>query len=280
MNIINSLKEISANYELFILDIFGVIHDGDDPYPGIVEMIDYLGTQNKKIAFLSNAPRRSEKALKALEKFGINENMFDFILTSGEHAYYYFEVQKKLKYFYIGPEKDRDLLVGLPHQEVAIAEDADVAIATGLDLGQTVDDVMPQLKSIKAADLMLHCINPDLYVHKKSGRSHICAGAIAKAYNKLGGEVQFYGKPFQGVYDEVIDEFEISRKKVLCVGDSLETDIRGANMANLDSVFISSGMHRKQLDLEIGQKPDAKQTEKLCQEFKVSPTYILSSFGS
>lgn len=280
MKLINSLKEITAKYELFILDIFGVIHDGDDPYPNIVEMIDYLGSQNKKIVFLSNAPRRSEKAIKALEKFGINENMFDFILTSGEHAYYYFEVQDKLKYYYIGPAKDRDLLKGLAHEEVSDANQADIAIATGLEPEQVVTDVENQLHDINKANLTLHCINPDLYVHKKNGRSHICAGAIAKSYKELGGTVEFYGKPFQGVYDEIIDEFECSKKHILCVGDSFETDIKGANMSNLDSVLISSGMHRKDLNLEIGQTPNMEEVEKLCRKFSVTPNYILSLFGN
>lgn len=280
MKLINSLKDISKNYELFIIDIFGVIHDGDDAYPNIISMIDYLGKKQKKIVFLSNAPRRSEKAIKALAKFGINENMFDFILTSGEHAYYYFEVQNKLKYFYIGPEKDRDLLEGLPHIEVAQTDDADIAIATGLDPHQQVTDILPKLESVKAAKLTLHCINPDLYVHKKNGHSHICAGAIAQKYQELGGKVEFYGKPFQGVYDEVIDEFEFSKKEILCIGDSLETDIKGANMAGLDSVFISSGMHRNQLNLEIGETPELQQVEKLCQKFGVKPNYILSLFGN
>jgi len=280
MKLLNSIKEIVPNYKLLILDIFGVIHDGVETYPQVIEMIDYLGAQDKRIVFLSNAPRRSERAIETLESFGINENMYDFILTSGEHAFYHFEVLDKLKYFYIGPEKDRGLLNGTPHEEVANANDADIAIATGLTPEQVVDDVMPQIEAIKNAGLTLHCINPDLYVHKKNGRSHICAGAIADTYKEMGGKVEYYGKPYQGVYDEIMDEFEFSKNEILCVGDGLDTDIKGATNAGFDSVLVTSGMHRKQLDLEIGNTPDVKKVEALCKQYGSSPTYILSLFGN
>ena len=135
--IINDFKDVIPQYELFIVDIFGVIHDGLELYPKVFENIKEIATQNKNFVFLSNAPRRAKKAAQALHNFGISKDMYNFILTSGEFAFNYFaDLEKKniiKKYYYLGPEKDHDLLDGTQHIEVTDPMQADIAITTGLD---------------------------------------------------------------------------------------------------------------------------------------------------
>jgi HAD superfamily hydrolase (TIGR01459 family) len=281
---IKNIFEIADNYELFILDLFGVIHDGNELYPNSIATVKKLREMGKKICFLSNAPRRAVVASQKLIEFGIIEGEdYEHILTSGEHAFHSFKALQEnneiIKYFYFGPEKDHDLLRDLKHEEVTDVKEADLAISTGLEPHQTVDDVEKELDMLYEQGLEVHCINPDKFVHKKSGRSHICAGAIAEKYISMGGEVSYYGKPYSGIYQEVLTLFpEISKEKILCVGDGMDTDIMGANNAHLDSLLISSGMHRSVLETEIGEVAKDEKIQLLFEEHLAKPTYISSLF--
>lgn len=281
MKIINDFSEVIPQYELFIVDIFGVIHDGLALYPKVFENINSIKNQNKHFVFLSNAPRRASRAQKALHDFGITSNLYDFIVTSGEHAFNHFNNLKSepLKYYYFGPEKDKGLLDDTHHQMVNSPKNADIAISTGLDPDQQVNDIMPQLNEIKAENLILHCINPDKFVHKQNGKSHICAGSIADAYLKMGGKVKYYGKPYFPIYESILSKFpHIPKNKILCIGDGMETDIKGANNANIESVLITSGMHVKELNTSIGTLPTINSVETLTKKYHSLPTYLSPLF--
>jgi HAD superfamily hydrolase (TIGR01459 family) len=278
MKIINSLREVIDSYKLFIIDIYGVIHDGTDLYPDVLEALKYLKLQDKKIIFLSNAPRRSARTIKVLHDLGITEEHYDYLLTSGEFAYYHFEEEAKLKYYYLGPEQDKYLLEGTIHEEVSNPKDANIAIVTGLTPEQKVDDLLPEIEAIRSANLEMHCINPDIFVIKKNNKSHFCAGAIAVKYKELGGKVVYYGKPYSDIYDEVIAEFNYKKSDILCIGDGLHTDIKGANENALDSLLITSGMHINELGLDYGETPDMQKLENLCKDYAAIPNYVASLF--
>ena len=283
IKIIDDFKAIIPQYELFIVDIFGVIHDGLELYPKVFENIQEIAKQNKHFVFLSNAPRRAIKAEKALNNFGISKDMYDFVLTSGEFAFKYFKNLEKQniikKYYYLGPEKDRDLLAESKHIEVTTAKKADLAICTGLDPDQQVSDFMPQIEEIKATNLELHCINPDKFVHKQSGASHICAGAIAQKYLSMQGKVKYYGKPFTPIYEQILQSFpNIDKSKILCIGDGMETDIKGANQAGLTATLITSGMHVKELNTNIGTIATEAEILNLCKKYQAQPDFIAALF--
>ena len=279
MTIITDTFAIAEDYDLFILDLFGVIHDGTDLYPNSQETVKKLRKLNKKICFLSNAPRRASRAIEKLTEFGINEGEdYDAIITSGEYAYSCFSKQDMMNYFYFGPEKDRDLLKGLGHKETSV-ESADIAVSTGLEPHENVDSVTNELAAIKARNLELYCINPDLFVHKKCGKSHICAGSIALKYQEMGGKVKYFGKPHLGIYESVFSLFPaIKKDKILAVGDGMHTDIKGAEQAQIDSLLISSGMHRKFLGLEIGEVASPNKISSLIEKYKTTPKFISSLF--
>ena len=194
MKLINNALEIIDPYKLIIIDLFGVIHDGDVAFPTSIATVKAIRESGKKICFLSNAPRRAENTKKKLAEFNINFSIdYDYILTSGEYAYHVFKAKEKaqniLKYYYFGPEKDRDLLEGSKHIETS-AEEADIAIATGLEPHQKIDDFAAEIALSKKFNLKLYCINPDKFVLKAGDKSHFCSGLIAKEYIKLGGKVR------------------------------------------------------------------------------------------
>lgn len=284
MNFKSGIKELVNNYEYFIFDIWGVVHDGSAAYPNVVEVISYLRSKNRKICFLSNAPRRAAKVALVLEKFGITPDLYDFILTSGEAAYLDLEKNQKnnfqdfgQNYLYIGPEKDRDLLEGLNYNMVDSASQADVAITTGFDNDySTIEEKLPQIKDAKDFNLPMLCVNPDLIVIRQSGLELLCAGEIAKEYKKMGGEVSYYGKPYETVYKMVCKIFKCSdTSKMLAIGDALETDVKGASSFGIDSALVTSGILSNILGTKYGQEADRDKLEKVLNESQIFPQFII-----
>jgi HAD superfamily hydrolase (TIGR01459 family) len=286
MQLISSFKEIYNQYDYFIFDIWGVIHDGSKSYAGALETILFLRQNGKKICFLSNAPRRAFKVAKVLEKFGITKNLYDFILSSGEETF--IDLQKNQQngfkdfgqnYFYIGPKKDSDLLEGLDYFKVNEASLAHFAITTGFDNDDSVlAEKLSQIIDAKKQNLKLICVNPDMIVVKQNGKEIICAGTLALEYQKLGGEVIFYGKPFLSAYKTVCEIFNHPQnKKILMIGDGMETDIKGANNFGIDSVLVTGGILSKSTKTIYNQLPNQKQLEKIFNQYQLFPNFVISN---
>ncbi len=283
-----NIAVIADNYDYFILDLWGVIHDGTKIYPGVLESLKYLRKLNKKICFLSNAPRRSAKVAELLNRLGISEELYDFIITSGEATYLYLEANRGKEliglaknniyhYYYIGPQKDADLLNGLGYKEASDASAADFAMTTGFDDDNyNVDEKLPQLKEAVANNLTLICVNPDLVVIKQSGEELLCAGVLALEYQKLGGKVVYFGKPYKLVYEQVLQLFSTNDKtRILAVGDGIETDILGANKNQIDSALIAGGILANKLQIKYGELPSAGLMQKICDQYQTYPTFVL-----
>jgi len=295
----SGIKELSSSYDYFIFDVWGVLHDGSTAYPGAIEAISFLRKEGKKICFLSNAPRRSYKVAEVLGKLGFTPDLYDFILTSGEAAF--LDLKKNQEngfknfgknYFYIGPQKDIDLLDGLDYVRVDEAAKANVAITTGFD-GETstLAEKLPQAIEAKKYNLPMLCVNPDLIVVKQNGLEMICAGALAREYEKIGGEVFYYGKPFSAVYKMVCEIFTNSEnkqntsvsfeadflKRSIAIGDGLETDIKGANDFHIDSVLITGGILANSLGINHQQTADKARLEAVCKSHQLFPKFVISS---
>jgi len=286
MEILSSFKKIADNYEYFIFDIWGVIHDGNQLYPSVIETLKYLKSKNKKICLLSNAPRRSDKAKLALEKLGIDKSFYDFILTSGESAFEDLKDNQNKNYnrfgknyLYIGPTKDMDLLEGLDYQMVLRPELANFAIATGFDHDNSIlQEKLPLAIEANNYKLIMLCINPDLIVVKQNGQEMICAGLIGLEYGKMGGVVNYYGKPFKIVYDMVFEKYNNPPKsKFLAVGDSLETDIKGSNDYGIDSILLTGEILSNELNVKFWQDPKIENINNICDRYNVYPKHIISN---
>ncbi len=284
----NNIIEAASDYEYLIFDVWGVVHDGTSAYAGVVDAIKTLRNSGKKICFLSNAPRRSFKVAEVLKKYGITSDLYDFILTSGEATF--LDLQKNedenykkfgQNYFYIGPQKDLDLLDGLNYKITSDASAADFAVATGFDGDNSVlAEKMPQLLQAAQYNLPLICVNPDLIVVKQNGLELICAGVLANEYKKLNGEVLYYGKPFAAVYHKVCELFNTSDKskmlgKMLAIGDGMETDIKGAVDFGIDSVLITGGILSNKLQIKYGEMADKNKLETICKNYQLYPTFVI-----
>ena len=268
MKTIGSLSSIIDRYDALILDLWGVVHDGSTLYPGILEVLAQLKSANKKVIFLSNAPRRSHKVVAVLQQLGVDKSMYMEAVSSGEMGYRWLKESTDWgkHYLYIGPSKDADVLDGLDYQRVDDLKQADFLLNVGFGSEeQSTDDWMPLLRGARGAGLAMMCLNPDLVVVKQSGERYACAGELAGQYERLGGKVVWFGKPYPQVYEYCFNALATEKKRVLAIGDSLHTDIKGAQDAKIDSVLVTGGI----------LKSEAHRLGELCEEYKVEPTYMM-----
>lgn len=281
---LTSLTPLIEHYDAFIVDLWGVIHDGRERYPGVLEALSYLRSNNKKIIFLSNAPRRSSKAKKVLNQLGITENLYDKIITSGEVV---FDIMMSntlnlgKSFVIIGPDKDDDLLDDALHlNHVNDLTCANFIVATGFDHDDSViDDIMPQLNEAIKHKLPMICANPDIEVVRQDGTRALCAGVIAQTYEKMGGHVICYGKPHQDVYHHCFNYFaDIPLSRIAAIGDNLDTDIQGATQQKIDSYLIAGGILADIFNIQHGQLPNTLELEKYCSQKGIFPTGVLPAF--
>ena len=242
------LKSIADNYDLFFIDLWGVVHNGIKLYEDSIEVLDNLSKAKKNFILLTNAPRPNESVINFLKKIGLKK-YFENVFTSGEaaHKYLISHLGKK-NFFHIGPPRDFDLFKNIEKNNVLNIEDADYFLCTGLFEDQENDlNYYKKLLSNHTSKKMI-CTNPDLIVDRGEEREY-CAGSVAKSFEEIKGEVIYFGKPHPPVYNLSTN---IINKKVLCIGDNLNTDIKGANIQNFDSLLITNGIHRKEiLDTEL-----------------------------
>ena len=242
------LKSIINRYDLFFIDLWGVVHNGIELYENSINVLDNLAAAKKDFVLLTNAPRPNETVINFLKKMGLKK-YFENVFTSGEaaHKYLISHLGKK-NFFHIGPPRDFDLFKNIEKNNVLNIEDADYFLCTGLFEDQENDlDYYKKLLSNHTSKKMI-CTNPDLIVDRGEEREY-CAGSVAKSFEEIKGEVIYFGKPHPPVYNLSTN---IINKKVLCIGDNLNTDIKGANIQNFDSLLITSGIHRKEiLDTEL-----------------------------
>ena len=242
------VKSIVKRYDLFFIDLWGVIHNGIKLYENSIDVLDNLTAAKKDFVLLTNAPRPNLTVISFLKKIGLKK-YFENVYTSGEaaHKYLISEFNKK-KFFHIGPPRDYDLFKNIENNNFLNIEDADYILCTGLFDDQENDlNYYKNLLSNHISKKMI-CTNPDLIVDRGEQREY-CAGSVAKSFEEIKGKVIYFGKPHPPVYNLSTN---IKNKRVLCIGDNLNTDIKGANIQNFDSLLITNGIHRKEiLELEL-----------------------------
>ena len=243
MRKLNHLSEISNNYDTFIIDLWGVMHNGIKLNSNAIEAIENLTTISKKIVFLSNAPRPSLKVINFLLKMGMDKKYLSSVITSGEAAMYAINQNKFGKtFFHLGPPRDTSVFDKVKENKTNI-DQCDFILCTGLfdDHDNDLNFYREFLK--KHISKQFICTNPDLTVHR-GNIEELCAGSIAKVFEELGGKVSYFGKPHPEVYNLCFNK----KEKVLAIGDNLRTDIKGANNLNLDCIFITDGVHRDEMN--------------------------------
>ena len=272
MRKLNHLSEVFDTYDTFIIDLWGVMHNGVKLNEKAITAVDKLKKNSKKIVFLSNAPRPSNKVVEFLVKMGMDKKYLTNIMTSGEAAMYAINENKFGKtFFHLGPPRDSSVFEKVKDNLTTI-NSCDFILCTGLFDEDDPSLNKPQLHEndldyyknflIKHISKKLLCTNPDLTVHR-GNKEEYSAGYIAKIFEELGGKVIYYGKPHKEIYEMCFK----TNEKVLAIGDNLRTDIKGANNLHIDCLFISNGVHRNEFS-------NNSELEKLLKKYQVKANYI------
>jgi HAD superfamily hydrolase (TIGR01459 family) len=238
------LKSIANNYDIFYIDLWGVIHNGIKLHEGAIFTLNKLLEIDKDFVLLTNAPRPTHVVNTQLEKMGMKKKLRDHVFTSGQAALTYLIKLYSTKYFFhIGPPKDFDLFNDFKNYKSKEIDKCEYLLCTGLfdDYNQDLNYYKDLFE--KHINKKMICTNPDLIVDKGNERE-LCAGSVAMVFEKMGGEVVYFGKPHPEVYNQSIDN---NNKKILSIGDNLNTDIKGANLLNYDSLLISNGVHKNEI---------------------------------
>ncbi len=254
--ILDGFAPLAGRYDGFIVDLWGVMHDGAQVFPAALDCLTRLHGLNKRIVILSNAPRRVSAIQERNEQLGLPAALSHGVMSSGEDTWNHLARRPDDWYralgtrcYHLGPERDFNMRAGLGGY--SFADDlgaADFILMTGtLGTEETVGDYEDFLRTAAGHGLPMICANPDLEVIR-DGKPEICAGAVAARYEAMGAEVRYHGKPHAGIYDACFDILEgVSRARIAAIGDSLRTDIAGANAVGIDGIFIMGGLQARDL---------------------------------
>lgn len=243
--LLTRFRDIAPDYDGLICDIWGVLHNGATAFTAACDALKHFRSEHGRVVLLTNAPRPAKDLEEQFRRFGVPLDCCDAIVTSGAAAHDDLArraANGKLAMLHLGPERDRNIFVGL-NVELSDIAHAQIVLCTGLynDDTETPDDYREMLNAMQARGLVMLCANPDLVV-QRGGKLVFCAGALAQAYEKIGGSVVYYGKPHRPIYDAVLSELSGARR-LLAIGDGLNTDIMGANAMGIDALFIADGIH-------------------------------------
>lgn len=246
---IQGLSAIAGDYRYVLCDAWGVVHNGVKAYSGAVEALRRCREMGYVTLIITNAPRPKESVIEQFERFGVDHGAFDDIVTSGEAASDHLAARLGTRILHIGTERDLPIYDGIDVRLVD-EEDAELVSCTGLfdDENETPDDYVDRMSRWKERGLPMLCANPDKVVER--GHKLIwCAGALAERYAAMGGETTIVGKPHRPIYETAMARFAsitgkpVDTKRVLAIGDALETDLRGARDFGLDALFVTAGIH-------------------------------------
>ncbi|EKS35107.1 TIGR01459 family HAD-type hydrolase [Afipia clevelandensis] len=244
-----NLRELTKDVDVILSDVWGVIHDGVKGFLPACQALQSFREQGGTVIMITNAPRPADSVQRQLRKMEISDETYDAIVSSGDLTRTYVASHLGQSFFMIGPERDNPMLRGLD-VKLTTLEKADTIICTGPfnDEVETEEDYREMMEEARKRNLTFICANPDIVV-ERGHRLITCAGAIAELYRSLGGETIFYGKPHRPIYDRALELAAEKRGKttplnrVLAIGDSVRTDLTGANRMGMDCLFLTRGIH-------------------------------------
>lgn len=279
--ILSGLHEIADQYDHFILDIFGVIHDGIVPFEGTLRCLQALKDAGKQTCLLSNSPRRVDGTTGQMDLMGISRDLYDHAVTSGEATYLALRDRDETlgdDCWFIGTSVVSEILEGLDLNLVDGPENASFILNSipGTE-SSAVELLKKQLQVAADKGLPMICANPDLVV-SIGNTQYQCAGTFAAYYeDQLGGKVIYHGKPHAPVYEMCYELLGAPDKSKICaIGDSFHTDITGANGFGVDSVMNLVGIHWE--EVLTGGRIDPKKMHDMLTNASTHPTYMLAGF--
>lgn len=285
MTIIEGLSEVADRYALFLVDQWGVLHDGQSPHDGAIGALLALRAIGKKIVILSNSSKRISVTLPRMADMGFGPDCYDHCVTSGDEVWQALNARSEPFYaalgrccFFFSWDGDTSMLDGLDLTGTGDIEEADFILNAGMQSGTVnLDAYEPVLHRAVARGLPMICANPDFVSVAPDGSLNICPGATARRYEEIGGNVDYRGKPHAPVYERCFLH-EPGARPVLAIGDSLYHDIGGANGACIDSLFVASGIHGADAGINVAGALDPNCLSALYVKEGQTPTYAMTRF--
>jgi HAD superfamily hydrolase (TIGR01459 family) len=268
--VVPGLAAVAERYDAYVLDQWGVMHDGRRPYEGAVEAMQRLREARKRVVILSNSGQRSAPNEAALERLGFGRSLWDDLVSAGEDAWRALKADPPGRRWLVFGDPQR--LAGLDFTPVEKVEEAECLVALRMDEPELTGYDAIFAKAL-ARGLLLVCANPDHW-RFADGVLLPAPGTFAERYAAMGGRVQWHGKPHAHIYETALASLGVSRGRVLCVGDSMHHDVRGGRDAGLATALVTAGIHRDVL----GEPPDPVALGRLEAEAGAVPDYILSAF--
>ncbi|MBI3504154.1 MAG: TIGR01459 family HAD-type hydrolase [Proteobacteria bacterium] len=279
---LEGLAAVADRYDVFLLDMWGCIHDGYRVFPGVHDLTRRLRAMGKRTVVLSNAPRLVPILVRQMPNFGIPADAFDGIVTSGEAAWQALAKNAHglgRRFLHVGMEANITDPAEIGYTMVDTVAEADFVLATGAAGDGTLDleALAPVIAEARTRDLVMVCANPDLEVMRGEQRL-LCAGTLAQRYEAIGGRTIYHGKPHRGVYELALSIAgnPADRSRVLGIGDAMRTDVAGARGAGIHQAFIPGGIHGEALKSPMGSLPETQAMEALSAAFGFAPTYALA----
>lgn len=259
---------LAPHYDAVLSDVWGVVHNGVEATPPAGDALRRFREKGGAVSLISNAPRPGAQVIKMLDRMGVPREAYDAIVTSGDVTRDMVGKRAGEPFYLIGPERDHSIFTGLD-APFSTVEGAKYVICTGLfdDEVETPDNYRDLLRQLRARNLFFLCANPDIVV-ERGHKLIYCAGALADAYAELGGEVYYAGKPHRPLYDMALAEVNRARRarslgaavaldRVLAIGDSVRTDLKGAHDLGVDCLFVTAGIHAEELGHRDEPDPEA-----------------------
>jgi len=278
------LYEFMDSYDGFIIDQWGVLHDGVKPYEGVLDVLQQLKAQKKQVVILSNSGKRSDYNKSRLKQLGFKPTTFKAVVSAGEVTWQGLKNRDTDVFdglgenvYLINRGGDRALLEGLDINVVEQVEDANFILITGVDAPKkTIEDYEPILRQAVTKGIPAICANPDivtLFGHERA----MGPGAVAMRYQEFGGVAHFIGKPHNPIFKHCLSLFDdVMPARVLVIGDSLYHDVAGGLAMDLDTAFITSGIHAKAFKPELTSDQKHKNMEQLVQNYGARPNWVLN----
>ncbi|QND54732.1 TIGR01459 family HAD-type hydrolase (plasmid) [Phyllobacterium sp. 628] len=274
---ITSLDALSLNYDVFLIDQFGVLRDGEAAYPGAIDALAKLKAKGSKIVILSNSGRSGAYNAERLVTLGFSARSFDYFVTSGDVASSllksvdsFLPGKRPSRIFTISSGQDNSLANALDCQSVSSAADADLIIISGSETERiSLDSYREILRPAASRGIPCVCTNPDR--HKLlNGDIFPSAGALAEIYEDMGGLVTMIGKPYRQIYEYAIAVVgSPPLRSVVAIGDSLGHDIAGARSFGLNSALTRTGVHAHLSESQLFSQMESE---------RIFPNYILPAF--
>jgi HAD superfamily hydrolase (TIGR01459 family) len=272
---IDSFAPLAASYDVILSDVWGVVHNGIVATAPACDALARFRADGGTVMLITNAPRAAHVVQQFCDKVHVPREAYDGIVSSGDVTRDVIVHRRGERVFHIGPKRDVSVFSELGIEAFAPAESADYVVCTGLfdDDRENPENYRALLTQLHARGLMMVCANPDLVV-ERGDRLVYCAGAVADLYGSLGGEVLYAGKPHRPIYEAALAKAAAVRGRVpalgrvLAIGDSVRTDLTGANAFGIDCLFVTAGIHAE----ELGGR-DSPDAALLAQKFTAANVF-------